>query len=280
MKKVVQKLMLWSAAMAVVLSASGSAKAATLKDIVDSLTASGYAVNLQSPALTKVAFVKTGDIGINVIEATDNISFGFTRGSGANKTNDVILSAKRIAVGPASGQIGFDVYSSAMTNSSTLGTIKQGDTVALKDSTKVGNTILDTGLTSSKKLDANVIGNGPFHFSIVTHPNFSGPNSAAEPTRVLTNLGNTTRSMSENLSGNAKFFEYTINGTGIYANSYLIAYTDKNSQGVETYTFAAIVSGVVNPEPASIAMLGTGVLGLAGLWRRRRNAANAVVAAV
>jgi len=273
MKKVVQKLMLWSAAIAVALSASGSAKAATLADIVSSLQTSGYTVNQQSLAQSQVAFVKTGDIGINVIESTDNAALGFTRGTGVNKTNDVILATKRFANGNLQG---FDTFTKSADYSGTLG-ITGNVAVKLQDS--IDNT-QDTGLATSKKLDANVIGNGGFHFFVKQNPQFTGSNAGAVTDRTIVNLGNGTISMGQLNPGYGSFSEYTISGTGKYANSYLIAYTAVNSKGDTTLTFAAIVSGVTNPEPASIAMLGTGVLGLAGLWRRRRNAANAVVAAV
>ena len=261
MMKIVQRVAKWSTAVAVALSLSGSAKAATLAEIVSTLGTSGYTLTQVSPTEAKQAFITTGPVGLYVIESNQNTSFGFER----NGTNNVISVQKGFTSGDKKG---FDVFGGVAGPNPLTVITNPTATVFSQDST---SNAADTGIVGSKKLDASVVGNGPFHFTLRLSPGFSGANNDGGPSNTLSNLGQSTVLNTGSNTPYGTFTQYKISGDSEskYNDSYLIAYTYNEGQS-NGYTFAAIVSGVVNPEPASIAMLATGVFGLIGYRARRR----------
>lgn len=260
MMKIVQRVAKWSTAVAVALSLSGSAKAATLAEIVSTLGQT-YTLTQVSPTESKLAFNATGPVGLYVIESNQNTSFGFER----NGTNNVISVQKNFTNGDKKG---FDVFGGVAGPNPLTVITNPTATVFSQDST---SNAADTGIVGSKKLDASVVGNGPFHFTLRLSPGFSGPNNDGGPSNTLSNLGQSTVLNTGSNTPYGTFTQYKISGDSEskYNDSYLIAYT-YNEDSANGYTFAAIVSGVVNPEPASIAMLATGVFGLIGYRARRR----------
>jgi len=310
MKKIVQRSMVWSATVACLMLGSASAKAADLANILNILGTGAPLSGNAGFQDRQDTFVKVGNelfgtkIGqiakVNVIESTKDTSFGIADGSGANKqfftfqrTNKVAGNPGNFAVladvpvnntvskytnyGDANGKTSAGFVANAAQRSAPVvvgSSIGVNQDVANK---KIGTQVEAGGSSSTAAPVSTLIGLkgvGGSSFQFVLNTGADIGNTGSNTTGLVSDFGATSY-----LQTGATFSAYSIT-SGADKGAYLIAFQNLDKTKGEVFTFAAIVYGVVNPEPASIAMLGTGVIGLAGLWRRRRNAANAVVAAV
>lgn len=292
MKKIVQKSTIWLVAVAVVLGSTGTSQAMKLEDIKIALgqTTGDNRGNVFSQ-VTNAPFVRKGSeaIQVNVIESTIRTSFGTTAGNkdslytfqrSGGSGNFAVLANGTAGSGFTDGGTANATTVSSASNGNGVnvaGTVRErsnGDIAAEKIGT---NAIAPFGSAPvSTLVTLNKSDNDGFNFLLRTTAGISGNIGGDGEQGIISALG-TKRY--EQGALNSGFSAYLITA-GADKGAYLIAFENLDSSKGEVFTFAAIVYGVVNPEPASIAMLSTGVLGLAGLWRRRRNAANAVVAAV
>jgi len=263
MKKIVQNVLLCSAAVAVVLASGTSAKAATTNQILTALGTAGYSTSKVADAIEKQSFIGTGAaIKLQILESTKNNVFGFEKG-GVNS----YLSAQRQWNNAGTG---FDAFSKGGSSIAAMSTASLAtfQPVALVAFT---NNASDYALPdNANSADATAaIGLGKFNL-VLKNDAFFDSNNDGKSTINMKSTSGIILNSSANLASQYSYDLYKVSGNGIAPDSYLVSYQLNNGAVNGGFTFVALISGVVNPEPASIAMLGTGVLGLAGFWARRR----------
>lgn len=308
MKKIVQRSIIWSVTVACLLLGNAAVKAADLSTILNILgtAPASPASNAQYQdrqntfvqVSNQVFETKAGNIAkVNVIESTKDTSFGIVKtGSSTNeyytfqRTNKAVNNPGNFAVladVPVNNTTSkYSNYGDANAKSSanfSANAAQRTAPVVVGSSTgvnldisnkKIGTQVEAGGNSSTGAPVSTLIGlkgtaNSTFQFVLTTNATIS--NTGTNQTGQVINFGTNSY-----LSSGATFSAYEIT-SGADKGAFLIAFQNLDPNKGEVFTFAAIVYGVVNPEPASIAMLGTGVLGLVGYWRRRRNVANAAV---
>lgn len=308
MKKIVQRSIIWSVTVACLLLGNAAVKAADLGTIMNILgtaapspASNGQFQDRQNTFVqvsNQVFETKAGTIAkVNVIESTIDTSFGIVKTGSSTNDFYTFQRTNKAANNPGN----FAVLADVPVNNSTSKYSNYGDAdakntagftanaaqrtapVVVGSSTgvnqdlankKIGTQVEAGGNSSTGAPVSTLIGlkgTAGSTFQFVLKTNASITNTVGNQTGQVVSFGTNSY-----LSSDATFSAYEIT-SGADKGAFLIAFQNLDPNKGEVFTFAAIVYGVVNPEPASIAMLGTGVLGLVGYWRRRRNVANAAV---
>ena len=134
----------------------------------------------------------------------------------------------------------------------------------------VGNGFIGDPLPSIYTADGTVtvtkVGGGSFDFDGVDFANYSGPKG------TYTIKGYSGSTLDYSLSGTVTgapgvFDAYGLTETSVSVTSVVIGVIDRDTDNIDNIVLSAPVSAT--PEPSSLMLLGTGILGLAGAARRR-----------
>jgi hypothetical protein len=251
-------------------SSSPTAKAATLAAVQGQLLAANGDTFSELGVGERANFLKTvPDARIRILESTTSASFGVEMGGNAF----YLFTRQRT-------DAGFQVYGSFDPLQGQVST----PTPFLSQRQ---NGASDTAVGSAASLSLMNVGSGPFRFTRQTGTRCGGPETGSDTdgndaARRVTSFGNSilfssTDPVPAPVPTNVfRAFRIT---SGDDTGKYLISFESPSVSGA-TFTFVALVGGVVNPEPASMAMLGSGLFGLLGYRLRSRRKAVQEAAAV